>query len=105
MEKVYIALIIGAAIVIVVFLLRSRITDVEAHGSVKKQEGRFKIKAAPAASEGSGTADPYSVDISGNRVVGVGRFRILRDSVRVARNWFAGKSTLEVEPDQEKKRK
>lgn len=105
MEKVYIALIIAAIIVIVVFLLRGRITEVDAHGSVKKQEGRLKFKAAAPASKADSSGRTYSVDISGNRVFGAGRFSIFRDGVRVARNWFVGKPTVEVKHDHEQKPK
>jgi hypothetical protein len=44
-------------------------------------------------------ASPPSVDISGNWLIGANVIRVLRDSVRVARNLLLGQSRIEVEAE------
>jgi hypothetical protein len=106
MNGVYVAIVIAVAIVIVVWLLRQRLTSLRGKADVTKRSGEFEIKAAqPQARDTGAQPSAYSVDVSDNRVLGVGQFRIFRDSVRAARNWILGKGAVTVGRDEDQRRK
>ena len=103
-----IALIIVVGIVVVVFLLRDRITGLRAKASVDKREGEFEVKAAkpqpPAIS--SQPTEPPSINISGNKAFGKTRVKIERDDVGVTDNTLVGNTQIEVkDPTPKKSRK
>lgn len=105
METVYIIGIITVAVVIlgVAWLLRDRITSGRfgASAAEKKIEAGFEAappssESRPAVSPPTSPSKPPAVDISDNWMIGANVVRILRDSVRVARNKLLGKQRLEV---------
>jgi hypothetical protein len=103
METVYIAGIIAAVVAIlgVVWLLRDRIIGgrIGASAEEKKVEAEFEAVPPPERPGESRPGKPPSVDISGNWLVGANVIRVLRDSVRVARNRLLGRSRIEVETE------
>lgn len=107
METVYIVAIVAIAvtIVIVVWLLRDRITGGRVEVSSQKLEADVQAvppSQPPAGQKGTG------VEISGNWLIGRNVIRVLRHSVRVARNRLLGKNRIDVSearPTPEKDRK
>ncbi|MCP4422619.1 MAG: hypothetical protein GY805_38910 [Chloroflexi bacterium] len=122
METVYIVGIIAVAIVltiiVVVWLLRSRITSGRFKGSATEQSVEAEIQASAPQ---NATAPPIStpapppsqqppdVDISGNWMIGTNVIRVWRDKARVSYNKLLGKQQIEVKespvPAQPKKRR
>jgi hypothetical protein len=104
METVYIIGILATVVVIlgVVWLLRDRITSGRFGASASEQKIEAELKAASPPSKPSSSSiqeKPSSVEISGNWMIGANVIRVLRDSVRVARNRLFGKQRIEVKKD------
>lgn len=105
METVYIVGIIAVAIVIVVvvWLLRDRITAGRFGASAIEKKVEAEIEAAlpqkgtePTESAPAPPEKLPSVDISDNVMIGRNVVRVWRNSVRVARNWLFGEQEIEV---------
>ncbi|MDX2214861.1 MAG: hypothetical protein SFY66_16355 [Oculatellaceae cyanobacterium bins.114] len=92
---VYIVLAVVVGLVIIVVLLRDRITRF----FVRTPQGEIGIDAAaPDAKTPQPPEPPYSVDFSGNKFEGTGgTFRISRDSVRVKDNTVKGERDFLIE--------
>lgn len=110
METIYlvgiVAGVIGVVIIVVVWLLRDRITGGHFRGSVPQQEIELELKASSPrnrsetpASPAGGTNRPAAVDISGNWLVGTNTIRVLRDKARVSFNRLLGRNRIEVGPE------
>lgn len=104
-STVLIVLIIAVAVVFIVLLLRGQLTAITARGSIPKGEVEVKAEAAPGAEKPSDTSPKYGVDIHGVKSVGDTRIGIARDDVRVADSTFAGKTDLQVKPEEKKARR
>jgi hypothetical protein len=109
MEYVYIAGIIALALVLIVWMIRDRITRGRAEFDVTKKRGAAEFEASkpgktpPDATEQA--AKPHDVDVSGNIAIGSGLIRVWQRSTRVARNWLVGKPKIEVKsPPPQKQR-
>ena len=99
MNGVYVAIVIAVALVLIVLLIRGRLTHIGGKADLQKQKGEFTVLAAKPAEPKPNTMrtqDNYSIDISDNKVIGLGAFRIFRNQVRATRNWILGKSEIEV---------
>jgi hypothetical protein len=105
MENVYIVLIVVVGIIVVVWMLRGRLTAVTARGSVPKGEVEMKAEAVPEASNKGDATPKYGVDIHGIKSVGDTRIGVQRDDVRLADSAFAGKTDIHVKNDDKKTRK
>ncbi len=108
METVYIVGIVAVAVVLlgVVWLLRDRITAGRFGASTDRKSVEAEFTAVPPDQPGSAPpAEPPSVDISGNWLIGANVIRVLRDSARVARNRLLGKSRIDVTQPTKKKSK
>ncbi len=120
METVYIIGIVAVAVVIVVvvWLLRDRITGGRFGASATEQKVEAEITAASPKEEAANplpTPPPPekspAVDISDNVMIGGQVVRVWRNSVRLARNWLWGQQRIELKneapppPSKSKKRK
>ena len=104
MEAIYITGIIVGGIVIIVFMLRDRITGGQASGEVNhgetKIKGQTKFEAAPPKAETkSETNRHYSIDIGGKTIFGFDKIKISLPSVRFFRDNFGGKTDFEISSD------
>jgi hypothetical protein len=100
-----IVLFIVLGIVVVVYLLRDRLTRLRAKASVDKREGELEVEAAepqPLATSSQPT-DPPSINISGNKTFGKTRVKIERDDVGVTGNTLLGSTQIEVKDSAAKK--
>lgn len=97
-SNVLIALVIVVGIVVIVFLMRDRITEVLARGSVDKREGEVRLKAAKPQPPQSGeqAGPPPSIDITGALMVGKNRLEVNRDSVRVKDAKMLGENEIGI---------
>jgi hypothetical protein len=100
-----IVLIIVLGIIIIVYLLRDRITGLRTRASLEKREGEFELKAAKPQppSTASQPEAKYSVDISGNKTVGQSKMKVQHDDVRIVDNTLFGKSDIEITDSNSKK--
>ncbi len=91
---VLIVLLIIVGVIVIVFLLRDRITKLGARASLDKREGEFNIEAAdPKQSPKEMPADKHSVNISGNRQLGKSNvIEVERSDVNVQNNLQLGKA-------------
>lgn len=107
METIYlvgiVAGVIGVVIIVVVWLLRDRITGGHFRGSVPQQEIELELKASPprnrsdaSASSANAPSQSAAVDISGNWLIGTNTIRVLRDKARVSFNRLLGRNRFEV---------
>ncbi len=104
-STVQIVFVVVIGIIVVVLLLRDRLTTFFVRGSVDKREGELKVEAAPPQSGASQSDTRPSVDISGNKSFGDTRIGVKRGDVRVDDNLFAGKTDIQVEDDKKKPRR
>lgn len=104
-SSVLIVLVVVIGIIVVVWMLRSRITLFSARGSIDKREGELKVEAAPTQSGANQSDARPSVDISHNKAFGDTRIGVKRGDVRVDDNLLAGKTDIQVEDDQKKPRR
>ncbi len=97
-NNVLIILIIVAGILVAVFLLRDRITEILARVSPEKGEGEIRLKAAKPQRPQSGeqVGPPPSVDISGNFMAGKNRIDIVQQGVRVKDTKMLGENEVFV---------
>ena len=99
MQAIYIAVIVAVALVVIVFMLRDRITFLSVGGSGQRGKnriaGRVGMKAAPPRNR---DADHYSIDFSGNKFQGSGgETNISRDNVRFSENEVYGNRNFNIE--------
>ncbi len=107
-SNVLIALIVVAGIVVIVFLLRDRITKLRARASMSKGEGGVDIEAAkPKQKMSAQPPDPHSVVISGNKNIGRGNaIEVSRDDVAVTDNLQLGEDQkIVAKPETGRKKK
>lgn len=102
-SNVLIVLIVVVGLVVVVWLLRDRLTKFRVGGSVEKKEGEVSLEASPRESSGTASSK-YGVDISGNKAAGKSKIDVSRPNVRVANNTSVGQSEIQVK-DEKKPRK
>ncbi len=103
MESIYIIGIIALLLIMLVFILRDRLTSFFAGGEFKRgntsAKGQVGMSAEPPDSNSkSSKVNPNSVDITGNfKILGINILRIVRSGVRFARNFtLLGKTTVTI---------
>lgn len=104
-STVLIVLIVVIGVLVLVWMLKDRITLFSARGSVDKREGELKVEAAPPQVDAGKSGARPSVDISGNKALGNTRIDVKRGDVRVDDNLLTGKTDIQVEDDQKKPRR
>ena len=102
-SNVVIVLIVVVGLIVVVWMLRDRLTKLRLGGSVEKKEGEVTLEAAPRESPGTAESK-YGVDIIGNKSAGSSKIKVSRPDVRVANNTSIGKSEIEVKDDKKPRR-
>ncbi len=106
-NTVLVALIVVVGIVIIVLLLRDRITKFGAHASLKDQDGSVSIEAAKPQRAKTPPPDTHSVVISRNKNIGKDNaIEVSRGDVAVTDNDQIGQNQkIVAEPDTESKQK
>lgn len=105
-SNVQIVLIVVIGIVVIVFLLKDRLTAFRLGGSMVTKEGEVKLEAAQPGTQNSGTApQKYNVDVSRNKTVGNGEISVSRPDVRVDDNASIGRSRIQVKDSSQKAHK
>ncbi len=101
-STVLIALIVVVGIVIVVWMLRDRLTAITARGS--QNEIEVKAEAAPDASPPA-NAPRAGVSITHTKSIGNTKIEIARDDVNMDDNLLTGKTDIRVKADPKKPRR
>lgn len=110
MESIYIVGIIALLLIMLVFILRSRITSFLAKGKVTRgktsAEGEVRMGAAhPSVDSRSSKINPNSVDITGNLIIfGENILNLLRSGIKFAKNktlFGTMKVTIKNQPNSE----
>jgi hypothetical protein len=101
------ALIVVVGIVVIVLLLRNRVTKVDANASLKDQSGSFSVQASKPQPPQGTPPDSHSVVISGNKNIGKDNaIEVSHADVAVKDNTQIGKNQkIVVEPDTKGKKK
>jgi hypothetical protein len=89
MEAVYITLIIVVGIILVVFLLRDRLSQLFIRAS-SQGEAELKMTASQKTTQERSTENPYTLDISGNSLFGKNKVTVERDRARITGNTAVG---------------
>ncbi|RFP62835.1 MAG: hypothetical protein BJG00_002500 [Limnothrix sp. CACIAM 69d] len=96
MEFVYLAVVVGLVAIVIVVLLRDRITALWFDSS-----GKMGVKAQPPE---PATEDekPVGVVFKGNKLRGEGEYSIRRDGVDFSENDADGKQKVEIDRESDK---
>ena len=103
---VVISFIVVVGLVLIIWMLRDRLTSFTARGSMDKREAEVTMQAAPNQTQ-TAVGSPkssHSVEIRGNTAIGKTKMDISQTDVGVEDNKFAGNTDLKVKPDQKKRR-
>ncbi|MBW4645476.1 MAG: hypothetical protein KME23_21225 [Goleter apudmare HA4340-LM2] len=92
METVYIVLIIALTIIVVVFVLRDRLTSL----AIRGYNTLIELKAPHKRSINRRQQLPYSVNIDGNETWGITNLDIERESTNISGNKFNGQTDIQV---------
>ncbi len=101
-SNVLIVGIIVLGLIVVVILLRDRITKLLVRGSVTKQEGEVRFEADKPSAQ-LPTDPRASVTIRGNKSVGESKMQVSRDGVEISDNLALGKQEIKVDDPAKKK--
>ncbi|MBE9003967.1 hypothetical protein NIES593_17780 [Hydrococcus rivularis NIES-593] len=95
METIYIVGTVVVGIIVLVFLLRDRLSELFIRAS-SQGEAELKVTAAKRKPQKLITQNPYSVDISGNNLIGKNKVAVKRDQTKITGNTAFGENQIEV---------
>jgi hypothetical protein len=96
MESLYIVLTIAAALVLVVWLVRKRITKLDASGTATGARLSLEAKDESSVEPQHTSQRQPGIDISGNWSFGSSWMRVFRGGTRIKDNVSAGKTRIDV---------
>ncbi|MDL1898719.1 hypothetical protein FBQ82_20950 [Anaerolineae bacterium CFX7] len=102
-SNVLIVGIVVLGLVVVVVLLRDRITALIVRGSATKQEGEVRFEADKPRETKANDARA-SVSIRGNKSLGKSKMQVSRDDVEISDNLTIGEQEFKVEDHSKKKK-
>ncbi|AFY33755.1 hypothetical protein [Calothrix sp. PCC 7507] len=92
METVYIVLIIALAVIVVVFVLRDRLTSL----AIRIPNTLMRVTATKKRNQNRRKNQPHSITISNNKTHGITNIGIEHDSTDISHNDLTGETNIDV---------